>query len=259
MEWIVLIVLVPAVIVPVVLLFGFAGCASIIGAEDLVIVPVPPENLPLPPAVPPTATQQWRPVYDGRLSATDPFVAVELLAGSCLVQGLLLPPSPWLTNATKIRVTVRAQSPLTITGAFVGKGAVLWDFDPTDFDPTSSRNILALGGVTAGIPVPANSPVLLTADYGPVDHTVPLLIAFDISTGNGLMLTKLAKPTKLSPWTPPVLQLPVTVTDDCVAFIKPGAAAGNIPRGWPLPGKPGAPTLENDSVVLIEKIEVLAL
>jgi hypothetical protein len=38
MEWILLVLLVPAVIVPVVLLFGFAGCAQLLGLDDVAYV-----------------------------------------------------------------------------------------------------------------------------------------------------------------------------------------------------------------------------
>src|SRR5689334_6913030 len=45
MEWLVLFLAVPAVIVPVVLLFGFAGCRTLLGLEDPVLAVAPPENL----------------------------------------------------------------------------------------------------------------------------------------------------------------------------------------------------------------------
>jgi hypothetical protein len=48
MEWIILVVLVPAVIVPVVLLFGFAGCAALADIEDInlsQLTPGKPYNL----------------------------------------------------------------------------------------------------------------------------------------------------------------------------------------------------------------------
>lgn len=45
MDWLLLLLAVPAVIVPVVLLCGFAGCATILGFEDPILSVADPENL----------------------------------------------------------------------------------------------------------------------------------------------------------------------------------------------------------------------
>jgi hypothetical protein len=45
MDWLLLFLAVPAVIVPIVLLCGFAGCRTLLGFEDPVLIVAPPENL----------------------------------------------------------------------------------------------------------------------------------------------------------------------------------------------------------------------
>src|SRR4051794_8523228 len=48
MQWLTLLFLVPAILVPVVLLFGFSGCAQLAGIDG------PTEDPPPPPPTPPT-------------------------------------------------------------------------------------------------------------------------------------------------------------------------------------------------------------
>src|SRR5262245_61815908 len=42
MEWLILLLLVPAIVAPVVLLFGFAGCRQILGFEDPILTVAEP-------------------------------------------------------------------------------------------------------------------------------------------------------------------------------------------------------------------------
>src|SRR5262245_132926 len=80
MEWLILLLLVPAIVVPVVVLFGFAGCRQILGIEDPILVVAEPRF----PRVEFTGLNQIRlawdyvipppePVtFDVEINATDP-------------------------------------------------------------------------------------------------------------------------------------------------------------------------------------------
>jgi hypothetical protein len=65
MEWLILILLVPLIVVPIVLLCGFAGCAQIAGIDDAPVLPLPPPPPPLLLTVRATGTTgvrlDWKP------------------------------------------------------------------------------------------------------------------------------------------------------------------------------------------------------
>jgi len=198
MEWIMLVVLVSVTIVPVVLLFGFAGCGPLIGVKDISIEDKPP---PPPPPPPPAPTPQVVTPFNAPRGAATGSVA---LAGSCLVQVIPNPNSLGMLTVRKITVMVLAAGPaVTIASATVSlqvlnppAGGEFWDSEPGTIRPI----------VTTGVPAPpgVGTPISAAFDLAPL--TVPpgrnVLIAFNITTGSGTIFG--AEPTPVPGTEPPL-------------------------------------------------------
>ena len=322
MEWIILVVLVPAVIVPVVLLFGFAGCAAIVGIEDVTITqPTPSKPYDLyaeaigefeirltwqhdnkalvsfeiertggkggpqkftggvggtglpsfvatgleggewysfeveavgavdatkrsgPVGTGPVRTWKWESVLPPDFSfkdpATDPSV-VEPLTNSCLVQRI---PKQLVSFGKGIRLTLRANTPLTIPKASISKAPDYYPgVDVTTLEPWDSDSGKDAFGkdvmktISGPVPVvpPGTTPLTWMFDVlGGAD----LVVAFDVSSGDALRSTE-----------PRVAAF--------ASYIKHGAQeAATANRAGP------ASAWDNNNskprLVLIEKIEIL--
>jgi len=153
MEWLTLLLLVPAIVVPVVLLAGFTGC-------DLVFPPAP-----LPPE---TFLQTF----------ASAFTDTDALRGRCLVQRI---ESIRLSDSgSKVQVTLQALAEsVLIDRILISQPAASGD----PYDSADDLTDLATG-VTL---VQPNTSLTLPAVTYNLDRTRPLLIAMDISDNSGAL------------------------------------------------------------------------
>jgi hypothetical protein len=151
MEWLTLLLLVPAIVVPVVLLAGFAGC-------DLVFPPSPGEP------------------FEQTFAAT--LNELDALRGRCLVQRI---ESVRLSNSgSQVQVTLQALAEsVVIDRILISQPAV-------SGDPYDSGDDLTDVSTTVVLVQPNTSLTLPTVNYN-LDRTKPLLIAMDISDNSGAL------------------------------------------------------------------------
>ncbi len=154
MEWLTLLLLVPAMVMPVVLLLGFAGC-------DLVFPPGPG------PA---------EPVFEQTFAAT--FTDVDALRGRCLVQRI--EPVRLSDSGTQVQLTLQAfAESVVIDRILISQPAATGD--PYD----SAGDLTDIS--TAVVLVQPNSSLTLPPVAYNLDRTQPLLIAMDISVNSGAL------------------------------------------------------------------------
>jgi hypothetical protein len=172
-EWLALILLIPAILVPIVLLFGFAGCSFSHA------YPVPPKPTDYtPPGDPDILDPDEPPIPETAFEAT--LTEDEQLANRCIVQRI--EPVRLLKSGNQVRITLQRPT----TGNLVIESiSISHAVDPGSGDPYDSAGDPTL--------VPGPFPLLLATDPGnaavelmPVsfalDRTKPLLLAFDIDT-----------------------------------------------------------------------------
>jgi hypothetical protein len=283
MEWQIVLLVVPAIVVPVVLLFGFAGCSfdppsgspapMIVSATGTSVSSIviawtfsgePATHFQVertksgqaadPPfdAVSPlddtgldegtTYSYRVKAVFgDGNTSDFSASVSAKTLsfqeafsatltedepdwAGFCLVQRI--EPLKLSRSGPQVRITIRASTAadLTIDRIFISQPA-------TAGDPYDSAADLTQ--VSSAVMVPANTATTLPPVTYNLDHTQPLLIAFDFSS---------------TPNSGNVRRLPAVPTSDASAYFKQASEAAINDRQ--------ADYVPLDVIHLVEKIEV---
>jgi hypothetical protein len=152
MQWLALLLLIPAIVVPVVLLFGFAGCDLVFGLHEI----EPPE---LEPGFTAALTNN-----SGQANQT-------------IVQRI--EPPRLFKSGGEVQITVRSSdnSDLVIQKLLISKVAP--GGDPYD----SAGDLTEV--VTAPIVVPQNTSMPLEKITYALDHTQPLLVIFDIGMPGG--------------------------------------------------------------------------
>jgi hypothetical protein len=151
MEWLTLLFLVPAIVVPVVLLAGFAGCLSI-----------------PPPAEPPTFVQTFGAAF------TD----TDALRGRCLVQRI--ESVRLFTSGSQVQITLQAFAESVVIDR------ILISQPAGSGDPYDSGDDLTDVTTAVTLVQPNSSLTLPAIDYN-LDRTKPLLIAMDISNTSGVI------------------------------------------------------------------------
>jgi len=163
-EWLALILLVPVILVPIVLLFGFAGCTFPHA--------YPPE---LPPDEPTPEPTPEPPIFEKAFEAT--LTVNEQRENRCIVQRI--EPVRLLKSGNEVRITLQRPSAgnlviksISISHAADTPGADLYD---------SAGVPTLVPGAPFLLPTdPGNAAVELMAVSFPLDQTKPLLVAFDI-------------------------------------------------------------------------------
>jgi hypothetical protein len=150
MEWLMLVFLVPTIVVPLVLLAGFAGCLSI---------PPPPE---------PTFVQTFGAAF------TD----TDALRGRCLVQRI--EPVRLFTSGSQVQITLQAFAESVVIDR------ILISQPAGSGDPYDSGDDLTDVTTAVTLVQPDTSLTLPPIDYN-LDRTQPLLIAMDISNTSGVL------------------------------------------------------------------------
>jgi hypothetical protein len=154
MEWLILLLLVPAILVPIVLLCGFAGCDIVFGLT--------PPTFETAFEVSPTAVP------------TDQTVAP---ANYCFVQRISA--GELLADGSQVKITVRG-SPAgnaTINSIYISRAAA--SGNPWD----SADDLTSV--LPSALTLPDDQPKVLDAiDYG-LDQTQDLIIAFDFTATSG--------------------------------------------------------------------------
>ncbi len=152
-EWLALLVLIPAIVIPVVLALGFAGCDIFFPLND--------------PA-------SFQPTFTSTLTND------QGQQGRCIVQRI--EPVRLLRSGTQVRITVQTSMAgnLVIDRLFISQAADVGD-------PYDSAGDLTL--VASTVFVAAGTSVTLPPVDYVLDRTKPLLVAFDIgSPGNVVFL-----------------------------------------------------------------------
>jgi hypothetical protein len=152
MQWLALVLLIPAIVVPVVLLFGFAGCDLVFGLHEI-------EPPPLEPGFTATLTNN-----SGQANQT-------------IVQRI--EPPRLFKSGGRVQITVRSSdnNDLLIRKLFISKVAA--GGDPYD----SAGDLQEV--ITAPIVVPQGTATTLDEiDYA-LDRTQPLLIIFEVGMPGG--------------------------------------------------------------------------
>jgi hypothetical protein len=157
-EWVVLILVIPAVVVPFVLLFGFAGCDLVFKLE-----PVEP-----PPPVFQTAFLIPLGGEDGR-------------DNRCIVQRI--EPDILLASGPRVRITLQRpkDGPVVIESLYISQAAGETDPNADPYDSAADLTAVVQGGAPITLLPDAVEPTfrLPVVEYA-FDHTKALLIAFDI-------------------------------------------------------------------------------
>jgi hypothetical protein len=169
MEWLILCLLVPAVVVPVVLLWGFVGCNQVFGLEETSLVETTFELDSENNFDSPTATNQ----------------SASTLEGSCFV--VRIPQFLLSTDGPQVAITVRGSTDadLQIDRVYLSQAADSVDASKDPFDSLEADLTPVVDDGT-GVLVPKGESVLLNlVDYH-LDPDKDLLIAFDISASPGL-------------------------------------------------------------------------
>lgn len=150
-EWLALILLIPAILVPLVLLLGFAGCDVVFGLQE---VPPPP-------------------VFETSFEAV--LTEDRQRPNRCIVQRI----ESLGKSGDLVRIAVQrpTNGDLTINELFISQVADAGD--PYDSAPDLTRVLSAPVAVPQD---PNNGPWELEAVEYPLDHTKPLLLAFDIAS-----------------------------------------------------------------------------
>jgi hypothetical protein len=152
MEWLILLVIIPAIVVPVVLLLGFAGC-------DLVfqLNPRPPE-----------------PVFEPAFTAT--LTNDQDQTGQTIVQRI--EPARLFKGGSQVQITLRSATNgnLVIDKMFISQPVDLGVGDPYD----SKDDLTEV--ITEPVLVLQNAAKTLPAINYTLDHTKPLLIIFDVGS-----------------------------------------------------------------------------
>ncbi|MGH7267448.1 MAG: hypothetical protein ACREMB_21725, partial [Candidatus Rokuibacteriota bacterium] len=160
------------------------------------------------------------------------------LAGWCLVQRI--EPAALLRSGTRLRIFVRGSSvaALGLARITVSEGAA-----PGAGDPFDSVGIPTTVALPPTVP-PGASYMTPTIDYV-LDHTRPLLVAFEVGTAAGDVR-----------YAPPLSQSQASL------YFKPGSATVPVAEaltsdraGYTLAVPPGSPT-GTSTVYLVERIEV---
>ena len=303
MEWVVLALVVPAVLIPVVLLWGFAGCdfnpgvlifdppstvqavgtstSSIRvtwdgadpsatsfqllrtkeGDTDPSIIPAPAspfDDTGLEEATTYFYQVQSLRAGDGAQSAASPMVAgrtiglvfqnvfnsdQSALEGFCIVQRIEAArlrlgtvPGDSNTPGARVRITVRGSTVANLMFDNVSISQVAPSGDPYDSAPDMKN-------VVGKIVIPANTPIALPDVQYDLDHTRPLLVAFDIDPGGGSGNVRLA--------------LNVPAADGIMYFRAATAESGILDRS-PSAANPGAAAfIPSPCIYLVDKIEVV--
>ena len=151
MEWLTLLLLVPTIVVPVVLLAGFAGCYQ-------------PAHLDPPPP------------FEQTFAAA--FTGTDALRGRCLVQRI--EPVRLSNSGTQVEITLQAfAESVLIDRILISQPAASGNpYDSAD-DLTDVATAVTL--------VQPNSSLTLPAVSYNLDRTRPLLIAMDISNNSGAL------------------------------------------------------------------------
>ncbi len=168
MEWLLLCLLVPAVVVPVVLLWGFVGCNPILGLDP---------------------TSLARPTFelDSENNFDSPTAVNQSgLEGSCFVvripQFLLSIDGPY-----EVQITVRGstEGDLQIDRVYLSQAADSIDASRDPFDPLEA-DLTAVVDDGVGVLVPSGQSLGLNIVRYHLDSDKDLLIAFDIGVSPGL-------------------------------------------------------------------------
>jgi hypothetical protein len=173
MEWLILCLLVPAVLVPVVLLFGFVGCDRVFGLED--VHPTPP-------------------ITTFELDSENNFHSSTAtnqsgLEGSCFV--VRITSSLLSTGGSTVWITVRGSTDadVQIDRVYISQAADSVDTSRDPFDPLDT-DLTPVVDDGVGILVPMGQSVKLPIGENELryhlDPDKDLLIAFDISASPGL-------------------------------------------------------------------------
>jgi hypothetical protein len=147
MEWLTLLFLVPAIVVPVVLLVGFAGCYH--------------------PAL-------LEPPFEQTFAAA--FTGTDALRGRCLVQRI--EPVRLSNSGSQVQVTLQALAENVLIDR------ILISQPAASGDPYDSADDLTDVTTTVTLVQPNSSLTLPAVNYN-LDRTQPLLIAMDISANSG--------------------------------------------------------------------------
>jgi hypothetical protein len=152
MEWLILLVIIPAIVVPVVLLLGFAGC-------DLVFRLDPPPE----------------PVFEPAFTAT--LTNNQDQTGQTIVQRI--EPARLFKGGSQVQITVRSGTSgnLVIDKMFISQPVDVGVGDPYD-SAEDLTEVLTEGAEL----VPQNTAKTLAAINYTLDRTKPLLIIFDIGS-----------------------------------------------------------------------------
>ena len=163
MEWLALVLLIPANVVPVVLLFGFAGCDLVLGLHEL-------EPPPLEPGFTASLTNN-----SGQANQT-------------IVQRI--EPPRLFKSGSGIQITVRSadNNDLVIQRLFISRVAP--GGDPYD----SAGDLKEV--ITAPVIVPQNTAMTLPEFTYALDRTQPLLVIFDIGMPGGTRFETNVKPAE---------------------------------------------------------------
>jgi hypothetical protein len=167
MEWLILCLLVPAVVVPVVLLWGFVGCNPILGLDPTSLVETTFEL---------DSENNFDSPLAGNLSAQE---------GSCFV--VRIPQFLLSIGGPQVLITVRGstEADLQIDRVYLSQAADSIDTSKNPFDSLEA-DLTPVVDDGVGVLVPRGEAVRLNLVQYHLDPDKDLLIAFDISASPSL-------------------------------------------------------------------------
>lgn len=156
MEWLTLLLLVPAIVVPVVLVLGFAGC-------DWVFL-----------------EERESPTFE--MAFTETLTNNQGRQNRCIVQRI--EPARLFNSGTQVAITIRssATANLVIDKIYISQAADSGDPSRDPYDPAEDRTEV----ITEPVLVPQDTAKTLPAVTYTLEREKPLLIAFDIGSPGGV-------------------------------------------------------------------------
>jgi hypothetical protein len=173
-------------------------------------------------------------VFTDDQSGLEGFCLVQRIEAARLRNGTV--PGDANTPGARVRITVRGSTQGTLMLDNVSISQVATSGDPYD-------SALDMKNVVGKILIPANTPIALPDIQYDLDHTQPLLVAFDIDPGGGSGNVRLA------------LNVP---PGDGTMYFRAATAESVIVDRSPSAANPGAtPFVTSPCIYLVDKIEVV--
>lgn len=239
-DWLILLLIVPAVIAPVVLLFGFTGCAAILGFEEPILSVADPENLRAESIGFDQITLAWdyldlppEPVTF-ELKLIQPVTSVTTIApgivGRSFAHTTLQPGTTFLYQVRAVRTSDQFASDWTPDPPLL---ATTLEFQ-TAFDTTTNPNAPPGGVNAAGDCIVQRIPGTALLQGGSFVRITLVGLPNLTTQLDAVTISQPLRTPTPEPWDSADLPVPLTFAGSTVVSLQNGAAAVSDTIGYPV-------------------------